>query len=101
MKEAPFKFVSTNRRVREDRRFVVGRGNYVADIKREGMLHVAVVPSAHPAARILSIDASVALATPGVHHVVTGAELAAAVDPMLNGLDTPRVKRYSLAVGQA
>ena len=25
---APFKFVSTNRRVREDRRFVVGRGNY-------------------------------------------------------------------------
>jgi 2-furoyl-CoA dehydrogenase large subunit len=97
---APFKFVSTSRRVREDRRFVVGRGNYVADIKRDGMLHVAVVASPHPAARILAIDASAALALPGVHHVLTGPELAAAVDPMLNGLDTPRVRRYSLAVGQ-
>ena len=97
---APFRFVSTNRRVREDRRFVVGRGNYVADIKRDGMLHVAIVPSPHPAARIVSIDATAALAVPGVHHVLTGEELAAAVDPMLNGLDTPRVRRYSLAVGQ-
>jgi 2-furoyl-CoA dehydrogenase large subunit len=100
MNEA-FRFVSTNRRVREDRRFVVGKGNYVADIKRDGMLHVAIVPSSHAAARIVSIDASAALALPGVHHVATGAELAAAVDPMLNGLDTPKVRRYSLAVGQA
>jgi 2-furoyl-CoA dehydrogenase large subunit len=101
MNEPAFKFVSTNRRVREDRRFVVGRGNYVADIKRDGTLHVAIVPSAHAAAHIVATDASAALAMPGVHHVVTGAELAAAVDPMLNGLDTPRVRRYSLAVGQA
>ena len=35
-----------------------------------------------------------------MHHVLTGEELSAAVDPMLNGLDTPRVRRYSLAVGQ-
>ncbi|HMK80809.1 MAG TPA: xanthine dehydrogenase family protein molybdopterin-binding subunit [Xanthobacteraceae bacterium] len=97
---APFKFVSTNRRVREDRRFVVGRGNYVADIRRDGMLHVAIVPSAHPAARIVAIDAAAALAMPGVHDVVTGAELAAAVEAMMNGLDTPQVRRYSLAVGQ-
>ena len=100
MSEPAFKFVSANRRVREDRRFVAGRGNYVADIKRDGMLHVAIVASRHPAARILSIDATAALSLPGVHHVVTGAELAAAVDPMLNGLDTPRVRRFSLAVGQ-
>ncbi len=99
--DAAFKFVSTNRRVREDRRFVVGRGSYVADIKRDGMLHVAIVASSYPAARIRAIDAAEALAMPGVHHVVTGAELAAAVDPMMNGLDTPKVRRYSLAVGQA
>ncbi|MBV8836240.1 MAG: xanthine dehydrogenase family protein molybdopterin-binding subunit, partial [Alphaproteobacteria bacterium] len=98
---APFRFVSTNRRVREDRRFVVGRGNYVADIKRDGMLHVAIVPSAHAAARIVSIDATAALALPGVHHVLTGEELSRAVEPMMNGLDTPHVRRYSLAVGQA
>lgn len=97
----PFRFVSANRRVREDRRFVVGRGNYVADIKRDGMLHVAIVPSAHAAARIVAIDASAALALPGVHHVLTGEELGRAVDPMMNGLDTPQVRRYSLAVGQA
>lgn len=96
-----FRYVSADRRVREDRRFVVGRGNYVAGIVREGMLHVAVVPAAVPAGRILSIDKAAALATPGVHAVITGEELAAAVDPLMNGLDTPAVKRYPLAVGQA
>ncbi len=29
---ATLRFVSGNRRVREDRRFVVGRGHYVADV---------------------------------------------------------------------
>ena len=62
-----FRFVSSNRRVREDRRFVAGQGRYVADIALEGMLHVAVLPSQHPAAKIVSIDASAALAMPGVH----------------------------------
>jgi 2-furoyl-CoA dehydrogenase large subunit len=75
---AVFRFVSTNRRVREDRRFVAGRGYYVADVALEGMLHVAILPSQHPAARIVSIDASAALAMPGVHYVLTGDELAAA-----------------------
>jgi 2-furoyl-CoA dehydrogenase large subunit len=95
-----FRFVSTNRRVREDRRFVVGRGHYVADIALEGMLHVAILTSQYPSARILSIDSSAALAMPGVHYVLTGEELAAAVEPLMNGLDTPNVKRYPLAVGQ-
>src|SRR5665213_3912372 len=98
---ATFRFVSTNRRVREDRRFVAGRGHYVADVALEGMLHVAVVASPHPSARILSIDASAALAMPGVHYVLTGEELAAATDPLMNGLDTPLVKRHPLAIGQA
>jgi 2-furoyl-CoA dehydrogenase large subunit len=98
--EIPLKFVSSNRRVREDRRFVAGQGHYVADVALEGMLHVAVVPSQHPAARIVSIDASAALKMPGVHYVLTGEELAKAADPLMNGLDTPHVKRYPLAVGQ-
>src|SRR3954470_13432814 len=95
------RFVSGNRRVREDRRFVAGHGRFVADVALEGMLHVAVLPSQYPAARILSIDASAALAMPGVHYVLSGDELAAATDPLLNGLDTPRVRRHPLAVGQA
>src|SRR6202171_2535018 len=92
-----FRFVSTNRRVREDRRFVAGHGQFVADVALEGMLHVAVRPSQHPAARIVSIDASAALAMPGVHYVLSGDELAAATDPLMNGLDTPKVRRYPLA----
>ena len=63
-------------------------------------LHVALVPSQYPAARIVSIDASAALAMPGVHYVVTGEELAAATEPLMNGLDTPKVRRFPLAVGQ-
>src|SRR6201999_2181955 len=96
---AAFRFVSTHRRVREDHRFVAGHGQFVADVALEGMLHVAVLASPHPAARIVSIDASTALAMPGVHYVLTGDELAAATDPLMNGLDTPQVKRHPLAVG--
>lgn len=96
----PFRFVGANRRVREDRRFVVGKGRYVADVKADNVLHVAIVPSAHPAAKILSIASDAAMAMPGVHLVVTGQDLAAATDALLNGLDTPNVKRYPLAVGR-
>lgn len=96
-----FRFLSRERRVREDRRFVAGKGRYVADIDRPDTLHVALVHSPHPAARIVKIDTGAALALSGVRHVLTGADLAAAVEPMMNGLDTPNVLRYSLAVGQA
>ena len=95
-----FKFVETPRRVREDRRFVAGHGRFVADVRLPGMVHVALVPSGHAAARIVDIDAAAALKMPGVHAVITGAELAAAVEPMMNGLDTPNVRRFPLAVGQ-
>ncbi|MCA6106193.1 xanthine dehydrogenase family protein molybdopterin-binding subunit [Bradyrhizobium cenepequi] len=97
---AALKFVSSNRRVREDRRFVAGHGRYVADIVLDGMLHVALVPSQHPAAKILAIDTSAALKMPGVVHVLTGDDLVKAVDPLMNGLDTPKVRRFPLAVGQ-
>jgi 2-furoyl-CoA dehydrogenase large subunit len=94
-----FRYIGKPRRVREDRRFVAGQGKYVADVKLPGTLHVALVPSQHPAAKILSIDATAALAMPGVHYVLTGDELAKGVEPMMNGLDTPKVRRYALAVG--
>src|SRR6266849_1170297 len=96
----PLKFVSSNRRVREDRRFVAGQGRYVADIAIEGLLHVALVPSQHPAAKIVSINVIEAMKMPGVHYALTGEELAKATDPLLNGLDTPNVRRFPLAVGQ-
>jgi 3-oxo-Delta1-steroid hydratase/dehydrogenase large subunit len=96
-----FRFVSSDRRVREDRRFVVGRGRFAADIAVPAMRHVALVTSPHPAARIVRIDKSEALAMAGVHCVLDGRELAAATQPLLAGLDTPNVPRRPLAVDVA
>ena len=36
MSATPFRFVSTDRRVREDRRFVVGKGRFAADVALAG-----------------------------------------------------------------
>lgn len=95
-----FKFVSADRRVREDRRFVTGAGVFVADVDLPDMAHVALVAAQYPAARITGIDAAGALAMPGVIAVLTGDELAGVTNPLMNGLDTPLVQRFPLAVGQ-
>ena len=55
---------------------VTGRALYGADLYLNGMLHGRVVRSPHAHARIVSIDASKALAIPGVHGVVTSADFA-------------------------
>ena len=96
-----FRFVSSDRRVREDRRFVAGKGNFAADIVPAGVKHVALVTCPYPAARIVSIDKSAALAMPGVHYVLDGKELAAGTAVLSAGLDTPNVPRRPLAVDVA
>jgi len=96
-----FRFVSSDRRVREDRRFVVGKGNFAADIVPQGVKHVALVTCPHPAAKIVSIDKSAALAMPGVHYVLDGEELSGATNVLATGMDTPNVPRWPLAVGRA
>ena len=94
-----FRYIGKKRRTKEDPRFVTGRGRYVADIALPGMKHVALVTSPHASARIKAIRTDKALAMPGVHCALTGAELCAAVEPMMVGVDTPKVKRYPLANG--
>src|SRR3977135_1424698 len=96
-----FRYVSSDRRVREARRFVAGKGRFVADIALPGTRHVALVTCPHPAARIVAIDKRAALAMPGVHYVLDGAELAAATPPLMAGLDTPNVPRRPLALDVA
>jgi 2-furoyl-CoA dehydrogenase large subunit len=98
---SPFRFISSDRRVREDRRFVVGKGRFAADLNLPGTRHVAIVACPHPAARILAIHKADALAMAGVHYVLDGPELAAATQPLLAGLDTPKVPRRPLAVDVA
>jgi CO/xanthine dehydrogenase Mo-binding subunit len=96
-----FRYVSSDRRVREDRRFVAGKGRFAADIALPGTRHVALVSCPWPAARIVSIDKRAALKMPGVHYVLDGLELAAATLPLMTGLDTPNVPRRPLAVDVA
>ena len=54
---------------------VMGRARYAADISLPGMLHGKILRSPHAHARIRKIDASRALARPGVLAVVTAADL--------------------------
>jgi 2-furoyl-CoA dehydrogenase large subunit len=93
------RFISKKRRVKEDKRFVSGTGNYVQDVTLSKMKHAAVLQSPYPRARIVSIDTSAALALDGVHAVLTGEELAANCNPIRLGLKLPEVKWYPLAVG--
>jgi len=65
-------------RRKEDLRFLTGRGNYVADIKRPGMVAAVFVRSPHAHARIKSVDAGAALAMPGVMAIFNGEDLKAA-----------------------
>jgi len=92
------KWVSKPGRIREDRRFVRGAGHYVADITPPGTLHIGLVTSPHPHARITGIDASEALAVDGVVTVLTGAELAKETDPLRQYLDLDGVDWRPLAV---
>jgi carbon-monoxide dehydrogenase large subunit len=59
----------------EDLRFLRGRGEYVGDLVRPGMLHAAILRSPVAHGRIRSIEVAPALAIPGVHAVITAAEI--------------------------
>ena len=54
---------------------VLGYGEYVDDVVMEGMVHASAVRSRYPRARVLDIDASEALALPGVLAVLTAEDV--------------------------
>jgi CO/xanthine dehydrogenase Mo-binding subunit len=51
-----------------------GRAQYIADLSRPGMLYAALLGSLHAHAKIKGYDLSAALAMPGVHTILTGAD---------------------------
>src|SRR5438128_4809736 len=59
-------------------RFVAGTGRFVEDVRVTGLLHAAVLRSPHAHARLVSIDAKRARDLPGVHAVLTAADVPAA-----------------------
>src|SRR5262249_21504358 len=75
-----------------------GRGQFVDDIAvKPGTLHAAILRSPHPHAEIVAIDASEALARPGVRAVITGPDVTALTDPLIVGFATP-MHYYGIAV---
>ena len=65
---ANLKGLGTSRKRVEDVRFTQGKGNYVDDIKQDGMLFGDFVRSPYAHARVRSIDTSAAMDVPD--HVV-------------------------------
>ncbi len=59
----------------EDQRLLTGKGTYVDDINRPGQTYAHILRSPHAHARIVSIDTSAALASPGVVAVFTGEDM--------------------------
>jgi xanthine dehydrogenase molybdenum-binding subunit len=54
---------------------VTGKAKYAEDFRADGMVFVKLLTSPMPHARVTSIDASAALAMPGVHGVLTPADI--------------------------
>jgi carbon-monoxide dehydrogenase large subunit len=59
----------------EDLRFLTGRGQYTDDLTSADMLHAVILRSAVAHGRIRSIDVAAARNMPGVHAVITAAEI--------------------------
>ncbi|MEY2569941.1 MAG: aerobic carbon-monoxide dehydrogenase large subunit, partial [Acidimicrobiaceae bacterium] len=67
--------IGTRRLRKEDPRLLTGEARYVDDLVIPGAVWLGMVRSEHAHARIKSIDASAALSTAGVRHVLTGSDL--------------------------
>jgi len=59
----------------EDGRLLRGAGRFVDDVDRPGQLHMRVVRATSAHARLRGVDTAAARAAPGVHAVLTGADL--------------------------
>src|SRR6202140_3059556 len=83
----------------EDLRLLKGRGQYVDDLTREGLLHAVILRSSVAHGRIRSIDAAAARARPGVVAVITAADIGADVPTIpLRQEPLPALRQYQQPV---
>jgi carbon-monoxide dehydrogenase large subunit len=75
---------------KEDRRLIIGDGQYLPDLVLPRMVIMGLVRSIHAHAKITRIDTAKAAALPGVLSVITGDEFAT-WDSILNDLSTPNL----------
>jgi carbon-monoxide dehydrogenase large subunit len=95
----PNAFIGSAVERREDLRFLRGRGEYVDDVTRPGLLHAAILRSSVAHGRIRSIDTAAARARPGVHAVITAAEIGNPVPKIpLRQEATPEFMRFEQPV---
>ena len=73
---APTKFVGRSVARLEDRPLLLGKGRFAADVSFPGQWHMRVVRSTVAHGKLRGIDASAALALPGVHAVWTHKDVA-------------------------
>jgi carbon-monoxide dehydrogenase large subunit len=79
---------------REDKRLVLGQGCFVADMKLEGMVHVAIARSQLAHARINSVDLSAAKSADSVVLALCGDDLKDVLPP-ISGMQVAAPKGWS------
>lgn len=86
---------------------VTGRATYSSDVYEPGMLHVRVVRSPYPHAKVTNIDTSKAEALPGVHAVLTPTDVpksgrpALTAEPAFQGEPVVAIAAETLSIAQA
>jgi carbon-monoxide dehydrogenase large subunit len=78
----------------EDLRFLRGRGEFVGDLQREGMLHASILRSPIAHGRIRGLDSDPVRLIPGVRAVITAAEIGAVPTIPLRLLPLPGTERF-------
>jgi aerobic carbon-monoxide dehydrogenase large subunit len=78
----------------EDLRFLRGRGQFVGDLKRECMLHAAILRSPVAHGLFAAVDATAALAIRGVRAVITAKDIGAVPRIPLRLLPLPGTERF-------
>lgn len=82
----------------EDAALLTGRGRFADDLgDAPGTLQAAVLRSPHAHADLLSVDATAALALPGVRAVLTGEDVKRWSQPFVVGVKAP-MQHWALAV---
>ncbi|MEW2499815.1 xanthine dehydrogenase family protein molybdopterin-binding subunit [Amycolatopsis sp. CA-161197] len=79
---------------REDERLLTGHGGYLDDLDLPDALAAAFLRSPHAHAKILSFDATEALALPGVIAVYSGADLMEIQKPLAPKVQHPKLRDY-------
>lgn len=82
----------------EDLRFLRGKGQYLDDIRKDGQWCGAVLRSAVARGRIRGIDATAALALPGVHAVVTADDIPSPIPTIPFRRPNPTIAPYAQPV---